>query len=109
MMKFMGGKEYVFTVTCRRDCFPVGIKQYLHQEKIKAGGKMAKTMRYENPIVLRQVEATNEEMAYTENIVSFQSTGPTDISGVNNLPSLTCDTERERERSGEQGLGNQAE
>jgi hypothetical protein len=27
-------------------------------------------------------------MAYTENIVSFQSTGPAYISGVNNLPSL---------------------
>ncbi len=64
---------------------------------------MAKAMRYENPIVaVRQVEATNEDMAYTENIVSFQSTGPKNISGVNNLPSLqlyVTDRERERERS----------
>ncbi len=62
---------------------------------------MAKAMQYENPIVsVRQVEATNESMAYTENIVSFQSTGPTNISGVNNLPSLQLyATKRERERS----------
>ena len=63
IIKFMGSKGYGFTVTCRRDRFPVGIKQYLHQEKIKVGDKMAKAMRYENPIVaVRQVEATNEEM-----------------------------------------------
>ncbi len=46
---------------------------------------MAKVMRYENPIVgVRQVKATKVSKAYTENIVSFQSTGPTNISGVNN-------------------------
>ena len=39
-------------------------------------------------MAVRQVEATNESMVYMENIVSFQSTGPTNISGVNNLPSL---------------------
>jgi hypothetical protein len=57
--------------------------------KIKAGDKMAKAMQYENPIVaVRQVEASTEKMMYTVNIVSFQSTGPTNISGANNLPSL---------------------
>ncbi len=30
IMKLMGGKGYGLTVTCRRDCFQVGIKQYLH-------------------------------------------------------------------------------
>ena len=50
---------------------------------------MAKAMRYKNPIVgVRQVKATPVSKAYTENIVSFQSTGPTYISGGNNLPSL---------------------
>ena len=60
-------------------------------------------MRYGNPIVaVRQVEATNEDMAYMENIVLFQSTGLANISGVNNLPSLQLYVtvrERERERS----------
>jgi hypothetical protein len=68
IMKFMGGKGYGFTVTCHRDCFPVGIKLYLYQEKIKAGNKMAKAMRYDNPIeAVRLVEVTNEDTAYTEN------------------------------------------
>ncbi len=68
---------------------------------------MAKAMRYENPIVaVRQVEVTNESMAYTENIVSFQSTGPTNISGVNNLPSLQLYVaKRERERGADKGFG----
>ena len=100
IMKFMGSKGYGFTVTCRRERFPVGIKQYLHREKVKLGDKMAKAMRYENPIVaVTQVEAANESMAYTENIVSFQSTGPINISDVNNLPSLQLYmTKRERGR-----------
>jgi hypothetical protein len=88
-MKFMGMKGYGITVTCRRDCFPMDTKQYLHREKNKPGDEMAKTMRYENPIVgVRQVKATKVSKSYTENIVSFQSTEPTNISGVNNLPSL---------------------
>ncbi len=37
IMKFMGGKGYGCTITYHRDCFPVGIKQCLHQEKIKGG------------------------------------------------------------------------
>ena len=35
IMKFMGSKGYGFTVTCHRDRFPEGIKQYLHREKLK--------------------------------------------------------------------------
>ena len=45
-MKFMGRKGYGFTVPCRRDCFPEGIKKYLHREKNKAGDKIAKAMQY---------------------------------------------------------------
>ncbi len=57
-------------------------------------------------MAVRQVEATNEDMVYTENIVSFQSTGPKNISGVNNLPSLQLYvTQRERERERERGRG----
>ncbi len=46
IMKFMGRKGYGFTVPCRRDCFPEGIKKYLHREKNKAGDKIAKAMQY---------------------------------------------------------------
>ena len=71
---------------------------------------MAKAMRYENPIVgVRQVKATPLSKAYTENIVSFQSTGPTNISGVNNLPSLQLYvTKRVRGRGKKKSLGYQA-
>jgi hypothetical protein len=57
-------------------------------------------MRYENPIMaVRQVKATNESKAYNENTVSFQSTGPTNISGIKNLPPLELYvTKRERGR-----------
>jgi hypothetical protein len=103
VMKFIGTKSYGITVTCHRDRFPTDLKQYLHREKNKPGDKMAKAMRYENPIVgLRQVKATKVSKAYTGNIVSFQSTGPTNISGVNNLPSLQLYvTKRVRGRGGE--------
>jgi ribosome biogenesis protein Nip4 len=88
-MKFIETKGYGITVTCRRDRFHTNIKQYIHREKNKPGDKMAKVMRYENPIVgVRQVKATKVSKAYTENIVSFQSTVPTNISGVNNRQSL---------------------
>ena len=44
-------------------------------------------MRYQNPIVaVKQVKATGDAHVYTKNIVSFQSMGATNISGVNNLP-----------------------
>ena len=65
-MKFIGTKGYGMTVTCCRDRFPANIKQYLHREKIKPEDKMAKAMRYENPIVgVRQVKATPLSKAYT--------------------------------------------
>ena len=45
-------------------------------------------MPYENPIVaIKQVEATETTKVYTKIHISFQSTGCTNISGVNNLPS----------------------
>jgi len=103
VMKFIETKGYGITVTCHRDRFPANIKQYLHREKIKPGDKMAKAMRYENPIIgVRQVKATKVSKACTEKILSFQSTGPTNISGVDNLPSLQLYvTKRVRGRGGE--------
>mmetsp|Transcript_12411 Transcript_12411/g.26936 ORF Transcript_12411/g.26936 Transcript_12411/m.26936 type:complete len:326 (+) Transcript_12411:1665-2642(+) len=57
-------------------------------------------MRYENPIIaIKQVQATDTAKAYTKTHVSFQSTGCTNISGVNNLPSAGLYvTKRERGR-----------
>jgi hypothetical protein len=79
---------------------PEGIKKYLYRKINNAGDKMAKAKGYENPIVaMKQVKATNESKANTENIVLLQSTGPTNICGVNNLPSIELYvTKRERGR-----------
>ena len=47
-------------------------------------------MRYCNPITfIKHVPATGTDMAYTKTLVSFQSTGSTNIAGVNNLPSVS--------------------
>ena len=76
------------TVTTRRDRFPSGLKSYFHHAKELATKLITKVIRYENPIVaIKQVKATGDEKAYTKTHVSFQSTGATNISGVNNLPS----------------------
>jgi len=76
------------TMTNRRDRFPKGLKKYFHHEKVKPGCPRAKAMRYENPIVaIKQVPATATTKGYTKTLVSFQSTGATNIAGVNNLPS----------------------
>lgn len=88
----LGGELGIgLSITNRRDRFPEGLKPYLHHGKTKPGDKRAKAMRFEKPIVaIQQVEANEEENkpAYTKTLVSFQSTGATNIQGVNNLPSV---------------------
>jgi len=70
----------------------------LHQDRVIAGDPRAKAMRFMQPIVaIKQVGETTPTApvtagvaptkAYTKTLVSFQSTGATNISGVNNLPS----------------------
>ena len=77
------------TFTNRRDRFPEGLKDHVHKEKVAPGDAKAKAMRYQNPIFARkQVQANKGKKAYTRTLVSFQSTGATNISGVNNLPSI---------------------
>ena len=85
----LGEKGYGGTFTTRRDRFPGGLKDYCHREKVSPGDHKAKAMRYQNPILARkQVPADGGKKAYTRTLTSFQSTGATNISGVNNLPSL---------------------
>ena len=74
------------TLTCRRDRFPPGTKDYFHSDKV-AVDQRTKVMRFGNPIFARkQVKGTKNN--YTKTFASFQSTGATNIAGVNNLPSL---------------------
>ncbi len=104
-----GGKRgYGLTLTTRRDRFPKDLKQYLHHRKEKMTGdlaKRAKAMRYEKPIVgVCQVPENQEanEMAYTKTLTSFQSTGCTNISGVNNIKSLSLSVSQKKRGKGVQ-------
>lgn len=92
VMEFLGSKGYGATMTNRRDRFPDGLKPYLHHKKVPPGCAKAKAMRFEMPIVaIKQEPAPTDESAkaYTRTMVSFQSTGATNICGVNNLPSVS--------------------
>ena len=88
MLDFAGRLGYGLTITNRRDRFPKQLKAHVNHGKVKPGCPRAKAARYENPIVaISQVESTETSKAYTKTLVSFQSTGATNICGVNNLPS----------------------
>ena len=88
VLHYGGAKGYGLTLTCRRDRLPVGLKHYFRHGKELSTRYACKVMRYENPIVaIKQVTATETTKPYTKTHVSFQSTGSTNIRGVNNLPS----------------------
>ena len=90
MSDLEGGKGFAGTRTLRRDRFPKNLKQFMHHEKVSPGDGRAKAHRYENPILaVKHFEATPTTKAYTRCIVSFQSTGATNIEMTNSLPSLT--------------------
>jgi hypothetical protein len=91
IMEYAGIKGFGYTVTNRKDRFPVGLKQYFHNEKTQPADYRAKCMRFGNPIVaIQNVEAPTggNDKNYTRTFVSFQSTGSTNISGVNNLDAV---------------------
>jgi hypothetical protein len=93
VLDYAGRKGFGITQTCRRDQFPEGLKEYLHHEVVNAGDARPKAMRFQKPIVaVKQVPAEDlggvgATKACTKMLVSFQSTGATNISGINNLPS----------------------
>ena len=90
IMDFAGEKGYGMTFTCRRDRYPTGLKDYVHHQPGTGQNVKAKAMRFEMPIVaIKQVKASGEKKAYTKTLVSFQSTGSTNILGVNNLPGVS--------------------
>ena len=104
VMDYIGERGFGITMTCRRDWLPNGLKPYLHHEKKDSGDLRIKVMKYQQPIVaVKQVPATETTKAYTKTFVSFQSTGSTNIAGVNNLPELSLYVcEKSRGRKGQQ-------
>jgi hypothetical protein len=62
----------------------------LRDKKVPSHDKRTRVAWFEQPIfAVKRVEKDNDKKAYTKTFVSFQSTGVTNISGVNNLLSLT--------------------
>jgi hypothetical protein len=54
-------------MTNRQDCFPKGLKQYLHHEKVVAGCPKAKALHFAMQIVaIKQQPAVQESKAYTK-------------------------------------------
>jgi hypothetical protein len=108
VMNLLGSKGYGATMTNRRDRFPEGLKPYLHHEGVKSAGcPKARAMRFDNPIVaIKQVPAVENEdgsikaNACTRTLVSFPSLGPTNICGVNNLPSVSLYVSKRVRRKG---------
>jgi hypothetical protein len=89
-MDWLGRKGYGATMTYHEDHFPKGLKPYLHHDKVVAGCPKAKAMRFAMPkVAIKQQLAVEESKIYTKTLVSFQSTGATNICGVNNLPLVT--------------------
>jgi hypothetical protein len=90
VMDWLGRKGYGTTMTNHQDCFPKGLKPYLRHDKVVASYPKAKAMHFAMPIAaIKQQPAVEELKAYTKTLVSFQSTGATNICGVNNLLSVT--------------------
>ena len=88
IMDYLGGKGYGMTGTCARNRIPAELKPYTHHGKVDSTHQRCRAMRFEQPIVaIKQCKETEETKAYTKTFVSFQSTGGTNIIGVNNLPS----------------------
>ena len=92
VMELLGRKGYGTTMTNHLDCFTDGLKPYLHHKKVPPGCPKAKAMRFEMPIVAIKQElapADDSAKAYTRTMVSFQSTGKTNICGVISLPLVS--------------------
>jgi hypothetical protein len=89
-MDFIGSNGFGITTTCPQDCYPPGLKDFLHHDKVPATDKQTRVARFEQPILaLKHVPVQGNNKAYTRTMVSFQSTAATNLSGVNNLSSLT--------------------
>ena len=90
----IGEKGGGMTATLRKDRIPSKAKPFLNHLKLEASSKTqqkrARVGKFQKPITaIKKVAAVGNNKAYTRTLVSFQSTGVTNISGVNNLPSVS--------------------
>ena len=79
--EWMGENGLGFLHTVRRDCLPSQVPDWAwHKVPVVARDQRARVSRFQHPITA--VKSTN---TYTRVHVSFQSTGPTNLSAVNSL------------------------
>ena len=97
-MDWAGERGFGLTMTCRRDRLPGGVPgKYFHKEKTPPD-KRSRVAKFFNPVVaVTDQEEDGEAKAYRRVHVSFQSTGPTNISTVNALSGCKLTISR-RER-----------
>ena len=89
VMQYIGTKGFGITTTCRRDRYPPGLKEFLNHLKVPSHDKKTRVARFEQPILaVKHVNEMAPNKSYTRTVVSFQSTGATTLTGVNNLSSL---------------------
>ena len=89
VMEYIGKKGFGITTTCRRDRYPPGLKEFVNHLKVPSHDKKTRVARFEQPILaVKHVTTEAPDKNYTRTLVSFQSTGATTITGVNNLLSL---------------------
>lgn len=86
VMKYIGKKGFGITTTCRCDRYPPGLKDFVNHAHDR---KKTRVARFEQPIIaVKHVTGKAPDKSYTRTLVSFQSTGATTLTGVNNLTSL---------------------
>ena len=93
VLQYLGERGYQATMTCRRDRLPdLGqqkmSKIFFNYIKGRTVDHRSKVARFEQPIVAVKHVSTNQDTgsrAYTLTHCTFQSTGGTNISGVNAL------------------------
>lgn len=103
ILDYMGLNGYKAICTNRRNRLPTESK-YLHYKKDTPINHRSKVARYENPIIAvkhTDPPAGSGKHPYTRVHVSFQSTGPCNISSVNSLQEVNLYV-----RKKERGRGN---
>ncbi len=87
---YLGKNGFGYMCTTQQDLLPADInKQYLnHIQQNDTSSSRLKVAQYEQPIVaVKRVNSMLTTQAYTKVITSLQSTGTTNFTSVNSLPS----------------------
>lgn len=88
IMDHLGSIGFGATMTCRRDRLPKGVPKHYWHHLRTGSDKVSKAARFIPPITaVKTTYAEGGKLGYTRAHVSFQSTGPTNISTVNALNS----------------------